>query len=330
MNQSDKFSMNNSAESGSWLFDWLLQYGQSADSSLDWPVSMEAWWEKYLNIPQHFPAGQLAPIDRAIIGGALAGRVAHAFCSGYHNALQQLFPDLDDQQRTALLVTERSGKSPRDITTRLTSTEGRWFVNGEKSYVSGGSSANQLLVLAANGETAEGKKLLHIIRIPSQKPGVTIEDLPASAWMPEFSHGHARFQQVEIRAEDILPEDGFIHYTRPFATAESGFIFAALAAYLFRVASACKWPAQQRQSLLFLIMAYRAIGNLDPRLASTEILLQGCHDQAVAILDQCDPCWSQVPTELATAWQRDGGIRRMAKGSNQRTAKAWIKSGYPS
>ncbi len=321
---------HSSTEQAPWLFDWLLSHDPSSDTAHDWPVSMASWWEKYLHSATLFPATALRPIDRAIIGGALAGRVAHAFCSGYHNALQRLFPGLDDQRRAALLVTERGGKSPRDIATRLTAHQEHWLLNGEKSYVSGGSAAQQLLVLAASGETAEGRRQLKIVRLSSQQAGVSIEDLPAAAWMPEFRHGHARLQQVVVRAEDLLPGDGFADYTRPFATLESGFIFAALASHLFRLATVHRWPLAQRQSLLFLIMAYRSISDLDPRQPATEILLQGCHDQAVAIIEQCAPCLGQLPGELSAAWQRDSGILRMAKGTLQRSAKAWERFGHSS
>lgn len=319
---------HSSTEQAPWLFDWLLIHGPSSDTPYDWPVSMESWWAHYLRIATLFPARALTPIDRAIIGGALAGRVAHAFCSGYHNALQQLFPGLDDQRRAALLVTERGGKSPRDIATTLTANQDHWLLDGEKSYVSGGTAAQQLLVLAASGETADGRRQLKVVRLSSQQAGVTIEDLPAAAWMPEFRHGHARLQQVVVRAEDFLPGDGFADYTRPFATLESGFIFAALVSHLLRLAIFHRWPLAQRQSLLFLIMAYRGVSGLDPRQPATEILLQGCHEQAVAIIEQCSHSLGQLPGELAAAWQRDSGILRMAKGTMQRSAKAWERLGH--
>src|SRR6476620_8694313 len=98
------------SESLDLLLRKLLELRASA------PDSLESWWKATAE-----PRGGFdTPVDRALLGGALADRVGFAFIGGYEAALESLFgatPGI-----TSLCVTEPAGNRPQDITTTLKET----------------------------------------------------------------------------------------------------------------------------------------------------------------------------------------------------------------
>src|SRR5204863_1071589 len=93
-------------------------------------------------------------IDRALLGGAVADRLAFAFAAGYTEALRALVPQLDGV--TSLCATEAAGNHPRAIRTTLTPIAGdRYVLRGRKQWATAANEAAHLLVVASLGEDAE-------------------------------------------------------------------------------------------------------------------------------------------------------------------------------
>ena len=112
--------------------------------------SLEAWWRRHLALALRFAS----PVDVAFAGGFTADRLGYAFASGYHSAVRALLPGLPREQRYALCATESGGGHPSAMTTRLTAA-GR--LTGDKTFVTLGSLADVLLVVATEGQDERGQ-----------------------------------------------------------------------------------------------------------------------------------------------------------------------------
>src|SRR5689334_21507952 len=109
-------------------------------------------------------------IDRAIAAGLAADRLGRAFVGGYHAALSRLVGSARDA-KLSLAATEKGGARPRDI--RTTFANGK--LNGEKTFATLASAADEILVVASIGES-DGKNNLVLVRVTADAPGLTIAD----------------------------------------------------------------------------------------------------------------------------------------------------------
>ncbi len=188
-------------------------------------------------------------VDRALTFGASSDRLAWAFVAGYVAACQRLFPGAD--VAACLLVSERGASGPRDVTTRL--HDGK--LRGTKTFVTMGTLARELYVLATEGSAADGRARLRVARVARDAPGVTVEDSPPIAFLPEVPHGIARFDDA---AAEILPGDGWIDYVRPFRAIEDLHVMVAVLAFL---AAARVRGGLSEGALIPPLLALRALGD---------------------------------------------------------------------
>jgi alkylation response protein AidB-like acyl-CoA dehydrogenase len=117
-----------------------------------------------------------------------------------------LEPALRGELHDAYAVTEAdAGSDPSGISTTARRVEpGRWVLNGEKWFVTFGSVAAVLVVMAnAVGVPGEGA-LPTLFAVPADAPGVEIVDDPP--FTHHYPHGHPaiRFTDVELTDADRL------------------------------------------------------------------------------------------------------------------------------
>jgi acyl-CoA dehydrogenase len=119
-----------------------------------------------------------------------------------------LRPALRGELHDAYAVTEAdAGSDPSVITTTARRTEpGRWLLDGEKWFVTFGSVA-EVIVVMARAITSAGSTtsvLPTLFAVPADSPGVEIVDDPP--FTHSFPHGHPtiRFTGVELTDADIL------------------------------------------------------------------------------------------------------------------------------
>jgi len=115
-----------------------------------------------------------------------------------------LIPALRGELHDAYAVTEEfAGSDPSSmVTTARRTVDGDWVINGEKWFVTFGSVAAVIIVMAY----AEG--LPTLFAVPADSPGVEIvEDVP---FTHSFPHGHPtmRFTEVVVPADAIIGELG--------------------------------------------------------------------------------------------------------------------------
>jgi len=114
-----------------------------------------------------------------------------------------LKPALRGELHDAYAVTEaNAGSDPSGITTVARRVGDRWILNGEKWFVTFGSVAKVIVVMAL-ADTADGPAGT-LFAVPADAPGVEIVDDPP--FTHHYPHGHPtmRFTDVELTDDDIL------------------------------------------------------------------------------------------------------------------------------
>lgn len=242
-------------------------------------------------------------IERALVGGALADRVAFAFAAGYTEALRALVPSLDGIG--ALCATEADGNHPRAIKTRLDNHT----LTGHKRWATGASHASSLLVVATTGDGPDGRPLLKLARVSTRAPNLRILST-AAPFVPEIEHAELFFDRTPI--EELLPGDGYDDYLKPFRSVEDLHVHAALLAYLLSVTRRHALPATLTESLLALALSTTTLASLDLRTPAAHLALAGLLDLAATTITAVEAAWSSVPSDEWHRWQRDRPLLQVA------------------
>ncbi|MBF6474035.1 MULTISPECIES: acyl-CoA dehydrogenase family protein [Nocardia] len=261
------------------------------------------------------------PVEVAIAGGFGADRLGFAFLSGYQEALRTLIPDLPDDELVAMCATEEGGGHPAAIRATLTERDGVWVVNGTKSFVTMGSFARRLVVIASVGTSSDGRNMLRACMIDARAAGVHRTDHPALPFAPEVAHSSVVLTDVPAR---VLPGDGYLDYLKPFRTIEDIHVLAATSGWLVRVARASDWPRASRQRLLTLVAAVRGLDIDAPSSPGVHIALGGLFELFGDLLTGFEPLWPAADPVTRQRWERDRPLLATAgRVRGQRLAAAW-------
>jgi alkylation response protein AidB-like acyl-CoA dehydrogenase len=144
-------------------------------------------------------------IDCAAWAGFHADRLGYAFVGGYEAALRRLVGGQPGRGRRCLAATEAGGAHPRAIATKL---EGG-VLRGEKTFATLASVADELLVIASTGASADGKNALVLVRVPRDAPGLRIVDRPPTPFAPEIPHATVTFDDFAVDPGAVLAGDGY-------------------------------------------------------------------------------------------------------------------------
>ena len=117
-----------------------------------------------------------------------------------------LVPALRGELHDAYAVTEAdAGSDPSGMTTTAVPTsDGRWVLNGEKWFVTFGSIASVIVVMAYAEVAGDKRRLPTLFAVPADTPGITtVADVPFTHHYP---HGHPtlRFTDVVVSDADII------------------------------------------------------------------------------------------------------------------------------
>lgn len=262
----------------------------------------------------------------AIAGGTVADRIGWAFASGYQAALRALLPELPADAVAAFCVTEAGGNRPKDIHTMLERDgEAGWRLSGSKRWTTLGPEGALFLVAARDASVAGERPAIKLLRVPSSAPGLRIETMPPTRFVPEVPHAQLHFEGVALAAGALLPGDGYERYVKPFRTVEDVHVVAAQLAYALREARRFAWPQDWVERALAALEALRAIAAEDASAAATHLALAGALALVGALLDEADAHWLRAPDAAARArWARDRPLGVVAgKARALRTERAW-------
>jgi len=257
-------------------------------------------------------------IERALCGGFHADRLGYAFVGGYGAALAQLVASIGGLQpplaaRVSLCATEAGGVHPRAIATRLEWRTDGWVLNGEKTFATLASVADELLVVAGTGLGDDGKNRLRVVRVKAGAAGVSITPRPDTAFTPEIPHAKVRFQDVSVTEADMLAGDGYDAILKPFRTIEDLHVLAATVGYLTGAARAHGFSQEALAECAAMAQAIMAVAARESNEPLTHVLLAGLFSSSRRLLQGLGDEWSKAPEEERRRWERDQPILRVAE-----------------
>lgn len=271
--------------------------------------------------------------DLAVRSGFRADRLAWAFASGHQAAIRALLPGVAPQQIVAFCLTEPGGNRPQDLrTTRQAGPDGGWRIDGEKHWATLGPLCTDALVMTVPAVEAAGpRRALRLLRVGAGTPGLQIEPMPPTAFVPELPHARIHLRQVAVPATARLPGDGWECHGKPFRTLEDQLVTAAVLALLLREARALDWPADFRQRLLATLHALCHLSDAGLHEAAGHLGLAGALAWAGALYAEASALWAATPeAPAAQRWQRDAPLLALATGTRaQRAARAWQQLAAP-
>jgi hypothetical protein len=283
--------------------------------------SVAEWWPRHRAIAAEHPG----TIEQAIVGGFVADRVGWAFASGYQAALHALFPDAPADRLCALCVTEAEGNSPKAIRSSLQGSPTGWILNGAKKWTTLGPEGSLFFVAARDEAASNERPAIRIARISSNAPGLKIQSMPETRFVPEVPHAQLQFENAKVDA--LLPGDGYDQYVKPFRTVEDIHVQAAVLAYLMREAQRLAWPGHWIERLSALLAALSTLSNMPPSNAETHIGLAGALRISAGLIGETEAFWLKSAADpAALRWRRDRELLQVAsKARELRAQRAWEK-----
>lgn len=308
------------------LDDILEQLLCASTDAIPCPGVVE-WWPHYATAAARWPH----PFDLALAGGFAADRTGWAFASGYQAALRALLPDLPDDRICAFCVTEPGGNTPRAVATTLSRKGAAWSLSGAKRWTTLGPSGALFVVIARDAEASRERPVLRAVLVPSDAPGVHVEAMPETRFVPEVPHAQLRFEEVAVANDALLPGDAYDSYVKPFRTVEDIHVNAAVMAYLVREARRLGWPRAWIERTLSHLESLRALAARDAASAATHLALAGSLSNAAALLKEADQHWATSTDDVAASrWARDRELLATAsKVREARTQRAWERANPP-
>jgi len=283
--------------------------------------SVAQWWPRH----RQLCAAGADPFSRAIAGGFAADRAGWAFASGYQAALHALFQDAPDDRICALCVTEAGGNSPKAIESTLRQSGDGWILNGAKRWTTLGPDGSLFFVAARDEAASKERAAIKIVKVSSGAPGLKIEAMPETKFVPEVPHAQLQFENLKIAASEILPGDGYARYIKRFRTVEDIYVNAAIVSYLLREARRLAWPENWVERCLCVLFLLEKLAEENPQSAAMHLTLAGALAISGTLISESAAYWENAAGDPAAArWHRDRELLKVAGGIRaQRTRRAW-------
>jgi acyl-CoA dehydrogenase len=285
------------------------------------------WWQVW----QSIHSGNPGAAALAIAGGFAADRVGWAFACGYQAALRALVPDLSSDTLVVFCVTEAEGNRPRHIrTTIVPQPDGTLRIDGAKRWTTLGPASTLLLIVGALPvPDGADRPVLRVARVPTPTPGLVLQPMPPTRFVPEVPHAQVLMHDVRVSAGALLPNDGYDAYVKPFRTIEDLHVTLAVLAYLLREGRVRHWPAAFNEQLVAALALLSHLAGEDARSAATHIALAGALRIAHRLCAEASPLWAAAGDDPAAGrWQRDAALFEVAGSAReQRAERAWQRLG---
>lgn len=270
--------------------------------------SLAGAWEAY----RQGRAEGASPFTSAVIVASQVDRLGFAFAVGYPAALEHMVPGV--RLPCALCVTEANGNSPRAIETTLERRGESYELRGTKSFVTFGSLAETLIVVAKAGEKTDGRPDLAVVQIAARREGVVLQELPETPFVPEVPHNSVRFDGVQVRDDERLPGDGYLNYVKPFRTIEDIHVVGVTLGYLIGLARRTRASSTLIAELSADLMALDRLREGSPLDSRVHIALHGVYKHVTRLIGSEDfaRLLDSAPNDERDRWERDQVLLRVA------------------
>lgn len=152
-------------------------------------------------------AAQGAPLLLMLVSSAISGEVISRY--GSEAQKQAWLPRMaTGESKVVFAITEPdAGSNTLKMSTTAARDAGGWVLNGTKYYISGVDESDAILVVARTGTNEKsGKALLSLFVVPTDAPGLTVQNLPVSASLPEKQFT-LFFDDVRLDEEHLVGEE---------------------------------------------------------------------------------------------------------------------------
>ncbi len=265
------------------------------------------------------------PFDAALEVSSTVDRLGLAFAAGYSAALQTLVPDC--VLPCALCVTEAHGAQPNAIKTTLFADRlgSAYTLKGTKTFATFGNLARTLIIAARVGERTERKPELAVVRIPADRDGITVVELPPIPFVPEIPHARVELVNVFVDASERMNGDGYLDYVKPFRTVEDIHVYGSTAAYFFGLGRRTGASGEFLAELLSSLVTLESLREMSPLDPNTHVALHGVgqHLSRLMASQAFSGLWVAAPPEERVRWERDRKLLEVAGSArNARFRKA--------
>eukprot|EP00117_Sycon_ciliatum_P002051 scpid54148/ scgid7455/ Acyl-CoA dehydrogenase len=177
------------------------EYGGIGDSDARWQVAL---------LEELCRAGSLGLIESLLIHTIAVPPLLAASDrgDGQLEALRErvIPPVLRGEKRACLGVTEPSGGSDvANLRTKAHVDGDHYIINGEKTFITGGTRADFLTVAVRTG--GEGKNGVSLIVVDGDTPGLQRTRLPTTGWWPSDT-SHLTFTDCRVPRSNLVGEEG--------------------------------------------------------------------------------------------------------------------------
>jgi alkylation response protein AidB-like acyl-CoA dehydrogenase len=216
------------------------------------------------------------------------------------------------------------------LTTIVPQPDGTLRIDGAKRWTTLGPGSTLLLVVGALPAAAGARRpVLRVARVPVPTPGLELQPMPPTRFVPEVPHAQVQLHDVLVGAEALLPHDGYEAYVKPFRTIEDLHVTLAVLAYLLREARARRWPAAFREQVVAVLSLLLQLAGDDVHAPPMHVALAGALHWAHRLYGEASALWAAAGNDpAAQRWQRDAALFSVAgQAREQRAARAWERLG---
>lgn len=157
---------------------------------------------------------ELARVDCAVANSLMANATVASLLSNFGTEAQKqefLRPILDGRRIGAIGLTEpNAGSDAANIATRATLDDGRWIINGTKTFISnsGTDVTGPVVIAAVTGQRPDGRKEISNFIVPSGVPGFsTGRKLRKIGWRASSTF-ELFFENCAVPADMLLGKRG--------------------------------------------------------------------------------------------------------------------------
>lgn len=266
------------------------------------------------------------PLERAMVGGFMADRLAFAFLAAYQAALQKHFPFLNPTQLSAFCVSEQGGSKPKAMNTLLRAEKQGYLINGAKTFVTCADNAQCLLVAVRDALSDAERPQIKIVVLDAKAAGVCVEEDKVLPFMPELQRGRLQLRDCYCPIEAVLSGDGYALHVKPFSPLEAFFVMAAGVGYLLALARQYDWPDVFVEQCVCLLHAIQSADFDRPENSVNQLLLNALRQQLRALVEQTEQAqfWHKVDEDTKTRWLRDKSMLMFSDRAHTiRLERAW-------
>jgi len=288
------------------LIKKLIQEGgyfkQSEDSLINWCQTIRT--DSFKSVPLEL---------ESLYCGFFSNSVGQAFAAAYEVALQRLTGADTIKSVASFCVTENKSTHPASMRSSLSIDDGgRYQVSGKKDFVTLAREAKKLFVAVRFGASGAGQSKIKLVEIAIDAPGVNVQLLPDLPFVSDVSHGVVSFDSVVVDQTNIFSGDGYANYVKPFRWLEDINVFMSVAAYLFKLSLAFKWPVEARVEMISLLVSLSNLQKMKADSPVSHVVMFELADNLDQWLTRYNEAWSGVPEMFAIGWKRDLALLKVA------------------